>query len=88
MSWHRPDFGLCRTLADRDGVLDLPALLSCGGGAPGLSHPPSASQMGKESLFQGASGLDEQGTVDGLMRHVHHSIIRIAPYKPTGDLLR
>lgn len=88
MSGYCTVFDLGRTFTDRDGVLDLPALLSSSGGTPSPPHHPPGAQVGKEFLFQRASGLDEQGTVDGLMGYIHHLIIRILICQPTRDLLR
>jgi hypothetical protein len=44
--------------------------------------------MGEQLLFQRAPGLDKQGAVDRLVRHVHRLAIRIPSFEPTGDLLR
>jgi hypothetical protein len=67
VSGHRPILCLRRALADGDGLLDLPARLSPRRGVAALAHHPPASKVREQLPFESASGLHEQGAVDGLV---------------------
>lgn len=54
--------------------------------APSAHHPRSP-QVLQQLFLQGPSGLDEEASVDGLLRHLVILIVRIRVLEPAGDLL-
>ena len=50
-------------------------------------HPPGTQMLG-ELLTRRAAGLDEQGAVDRLVRHLHLRDVRVRGLQPARDLLR
>ena len=83
---HSPVDGLGRTFGD---VEDPgPATTTIGQPGPGRTsdHPPGPQLRG-ELLAQCTAGLDEQGAVDRLVRHLHLRVVGIGRLQPAGDLL-
>ena len=72
---HGPVFGLRRPLADHDLGSDK-LLAPSRGPCPGDTQRPAGAQAGHQLTAQGASALDEQRLVDGLVRDPHGLIIR------------
>jgi hypothetical protein len=67
MTGHRPIFDGRWTLTDRHGTDDPPMNVSLLGVVPGPTHAAGAPQVLQEFLLQGATRLDEEAAVDGLV---------------------
>ncbi len=52
------------------------------------AHHPGTPQMLQQLFLQGPAGLDEEASVDRLVRHLVVLVVRIRVLEPAGDLLR
>ncbi len=55
---------------------------------PRAADPPLRSQMPNQLLFQRSARLQEQGAVNGFVRHAQALVVRIGLLQPSGNLLR
>ncbi len=87
VSGHRPVLGLCWPLGDVQRVRTPTTPV----GQPdsfGPADNPAGAQVGRQFPAQGTTRLDEQGSVDALVRHLHLRVVGIADLEPASDLLR
>ncbi len=84
---HGTVLDLGRPFADGHRVNDLsqPVLRRA---ALGLAHLPRCAQVRHQLLFQHTAGLNEETSIDRLVRYLHVFIGRELPLQPAGDLLR
>src|SRR6059058_1697789 len=73
--------------ADRDGIDDLPPCMSMLAEMARATHAPLRPQVVHQLFFQYATRLNEQTTVDGLVRHAHALVVGIPILQPPGNLL-
>jgi hypothetical protein len=85
VSWYRSIQSFCRALANGDCITDLAATLAWRLRA---AHLAARAKVAQKLLFKGSASLDEQRPIDRLVRHPHSLVGRIAPLKPSADLLR
>src|SRR5262249_13419773 len=74
------------SFADGDSVDDLPPCMSVFARMARAAHAPFRPQVVHQLFFQYSPRLNEQGAVDGLVRHVYTLVIGILGLQPFGNL--
>src|SRR5215213_4416993 len=87
MSWDRPVICLGGALGDVEDPRPATTAIGQPGALRTPDHPPGP-QMSGQLPASCASGLDEQGAVDRLVRHLHLQVVGVGGLQPAGDPLR
>src|SRR6185437_5078779 len=87
VAWYGAILNLGRPFADGNRIdnLSQPALR---GAALGLTHLPRCPQVRHQLLFQHTACLNEEASIDRLVRYLHAWVGRELLLQPAGDLLR
>ena len=80
-----PIGSLRRSFGDRDHVAQSAGTVEP---SPRMSACASGSQIRCELFTERPAGLDEQGPIDRLVRHMHLGIVRMIELEAMGNLLR
>src|ERR1700687_1634154 len=67
MARHRPIINRCRSLTDRDGILDLSPSIAMETRLFRSTDRALRSKMAKQLFLEHAAGLDKQAAIDGLV---------------------
>ena len=88
MARHGSILDLCRSLANRDGVDDLPLSRPPPSRGARMSNVVLTTEFLEQATFENAAALHEQTAVDRFGRHLHVRIARKGASEPARDLLR
>lgn len=67
VTWYGSILRGWRTLANRDRIADPAVIVRLLRVTASPTHPPRSSQVLQQLFFQGATGLDKKGSIDGLV---------------------
>src|SRR5665213_2647624 len=82
-----PVFNRCRSLPDRDDVLDLSSSIAIEPRLFRSADGPPRSKIAEQLLLKHPAGLNKQAAIDRLVGHVITLIARMSSLQPAGDLL-
>src|ERR1017187_8716864 len=78
----------CRSFPDGDGIDDLTARLSADMRALRAAYAALGPKVPNQLFFQYSSRLNEQATVNGLVRHAQALVLGILDLQSSGNLFR
>ena len=76
MTWNGSVLNIGRPLPDRDGINDLSAPSPIGIGPDRAPQSPARPQVIHQFLFQHPAGLNEETSIDRLVRHSQALVVR------------
>jgi hypothetical protein len=84
MAGHGSIFDLGGALMDGNAIDDA----RLAGVSARTAHEAASPQMPDKLLLENVARLDEEASIDGLVRHTHRSIMRECVPEANGDLAR
>src|SRR6204780_392866 len=78
----------CGSFSDGVGLGDLTARVFEDARVLRAAYAALRPQVGNQLFFQHSAGLNEQATVNGLVRHAHTLVAGILGRQPSGNLFR
>src|SRR5277367_2790057 len=78
----------CGSFPDRDSLCDLTARVFKDTSVLRAAYAALRPQVCNQLFFQRSPGLNEQATVNGLVRHAHTLVTGILSRQPSGNLFR